>query len=406
MKQLVGFLALSLAAIVAHADIAFEVKDVEAHPRYPWNGKVDIDFTIDSAAEGSNFAVRVSAVDTIGQTNVTLKTVRYNDLVDLASVGKLPSGRHRVTWDADADVPNVLLPSMSFSISAWTVGETIPDDGLYMVVDLSAGTTAEGTGVRYPISYLSAVPMGGWTDEYKTTKLVLRRIPAGADPLGRYTLTKDFYAGIFEVTEAQYRFVYGYAQPTNTYPKLCSYTEIRGGSEGVKWPSSSQVDAGNFMGKLRAGTGLSSWDLPTEAQWEYACRAGTTNYYNTGRSGHWWDSHSEYTAGWFKENSGGASHPVGEKVPNAWGLYDMHGNVYEWCLDWYNSDQSENRLTGTNPKGATYSHNSERIARGGSFDKESSSASSMSSICVKQIYDYSNSQTMKNIGFRVFLTLP
>lgn len=401
MKQAFFSIMVLLCGMMAYADIAFEVKDVEAHPRYPWNGKVDIDFTIDSAAEGSNFAVRVSAVDTIGQTNVTLNTVRYNDLVDLASVGKLPSGRHRVTWDADKDVPNVLIPSMSFSVSAWTVGETIPDDGLYMIVDLSAGTTAEGTGVRYPISYLSAVPTGGWTDEYKTTKLVLRRIPAGADPLGRYTLTKDFYAGVFEVTEAQYRFVCGYAQPTNTCPAAYDYIDIRGGSEGIKWPSSSQVDAASFMGKLRAGTGLSSWDLPTEAQWEYACRAGTTNYYNIGRSGHWWDSHSEYTAGWFKENSGEAFHPVGEKIPNAWGLYDMHGNAREWCLDWHNTNQTGDRLTGTDPKGATSSAGYWRIVRGGSFLRTASDSLSSSSAGLVH-----SGGIPIDYGFRLFMTLP
>ena len=75
----------------------FEVKDVEAHQRYPWNGKVDIDFTIDSAVEGSNFAVRVEAKDTVGKTNITLKTVKYEDKVALSSLEKLPAGRHRVT---------------------------------------------------------------------------------------------------------------------------------------------------------------------------------------------------------------------------------------------------------------------------------------------------------------------
>ena len=157
--RMVWLLVASLATVVACADIAFEVKDVEAHQRYPWNGKVDIDFTIDSAVEGSNFAVRVEAKDTVGQTNITLTTMRYDDKIALSSLGKLPAGRHRVTWDADTDALDVLIPSLAFSVSVWTVGETVPDNGLYMVIDLSSSTTNDGTIVRFPISYLSAIPI-------------------------------------------------------------------------------------------------------------------------------------------------------------------------------------------------------------------------------------------------------
>ena len=93
--------------------------------------------------------------------------------------------------------------------------------------------------------------------------------------------------------------------------------------------------------------------LPTEAEWEYACRAGTTTAYNTG------NTISDNT-GWYDANSKSRTHEVGLKPPNAWGLYDMHGNVWEWCWDWYGSYASGAQ---TDPTGAA--SGSYRVIRGG-----------------------------------------
>ena len=212
---------------------------------------------------------------------------------------------------------------------------------LYCVIDLSAGPNAR----KYPVSYLAAEPKGGWTDEYKTTKLVLRRIEPGKFMMvGKYevTITKPFYCGIFEVTQKQYELVTG-GNPSKFKGDMrpvdqVSWNAIRGNSATYNWPSSVNVDPSSFIGKIQARTSL-NFDLPTEAQWEYACRAGATSRFNNGG-----DSESDMKKlGRFKLNQndgkGGYSlvhTAVGSYMPNAWGLYDMHGNVSEWCLDWSN----------------------------------------------------------------------
>ena len=260
----------------------------------------------------------------------------------------------------------------------------------YMMIDLSAGPSA----TNYPVSYLTTVPAGGWTEEYKTTKLVFRRIPAGTftmgsptNELGRYddetqhqvTLKQPFYICVFDVTQKQWERVMG------TWPswfnntsyrdsrpvEQVSYNDIRGASAGTNWPANGNVDVDSFMGRLRARTGK-TFDLPTESQWEYAGRAGTTtalnsgyNLTNTNSDAHmsevgryWYNGGSNYEQ---SVDTSGATAQVGSYLPNQWGLYDIHGNVLEWCLDWYGSYPG----TVSDPQGAT--SGSYRVFRGGSW---------------------------------------
>lgn len=312
VKQLGIMMVSVLAVVAAYADITFEVKDVEAHQRYPWNGKVDIDFTIDSAVEGSNFTVSVSAEDTVGKTNVVLSAVRYDDKIPLSRLGKITAGRHRLTWDGDADVPDTLIPSLAFSVSAWAGETAFPDPELYMVVELSGGMSAG----QYPVSYLPSVPKGGWTDEYKTTKLVLRKIPG-----------KQFYAGVFEVTQKQWELVMGGKPIANLRFNNVFYNI---NESCVAYDSAFDCnrlgdlfpvfvvpsDACEFMKRMPG-----QFRLPTRDEWFFVCDSNAKLLYQR--------MLNQGVAGWTKENSNGEAHPVGMKRPNAWGIYDMYGNISE-----------------------------------------------------------------------------
>jgi len=139
--------------------------------------------------------------------------------------------------------------------------------------------------------------------------------------------------------------------------------------------------------KYAVWAGLS---LPTEAQWEYACRAGTITRYYTG------DTENDLDrAGWYAANSGGTLHPVGEKEPNTFGLYDMHGNVWEWCQDWYDKDYYKNSPK-ENPPGPV--SGSGRVFRGGSWSYDAR--------CCQAAYRVNDAPgyRFRGVGFRLVRT--
>ena len=170
------------------------------------------------------------------------------------------------------------------------------------------------------------------------------------------------------------------------------YTEIRGRDSDFPWPETETVDKNSFVGRIQDRTGL-NFDMPTEAQWEYACRAGTKTAFYWGNVAD--DNYAWY--GWSPDSY--STCPVGMKIPNAWGLYDMAGNAFEYCLNWYDSSKENEKMYGIDPKGGT-SRSWNRVFRGGGLGGYGSG----------NCQSFSRSSTSffspRAIGFRLSRTLP
>jgi len=229
-----------------------------------------------------------------------------------------------------------------------------------------AAQTAKPEGIAKPGETpkpvdVDTVDLGGGV------KMELVWVPAGSFQMGASDSEQDrfdnegpvhtveldgFWMGKFEVTQEQYEAVMG---QNPSY-----FKGAKNPVEAVSWN-----DATDFCRKLTDKVGRASspasagrtFRLPTEAEWEYACRAGSTTRFCFGDSD---GDLGDYA--WYDGNSGRQTHPVGEKKPNAWGLYDMHGNVWEWCGDWY-ADYG----AGSSKNPSSPSSGSDRVYRGGGW---------------------------------------
>ncbi|MBO7392063.1 MAG: formylglycine-generating enzyme family protein, partial [Verrucomicrobia bacterium] len=216
------------------------------------------------------------------------------------------------------------------------------------------------------------------------------------DELGRYddetqhevTLTQGYWLGKYEVTQAQYEAVMG------TNPSVTQGDDLP--VQKVSWNDAMEFCATltkieRAAGRLPEGY---EYTLPTEAQWEYACRAGTMTALNSGKNLSSTEKCPEMDeVGWYVGNGSNKTHPVGQKLPNAWGLYDMHGNVYEWCLDWYGEDEPASSVT--DPTGPETG--STRLIRGGCWNE-------VAIFCRSAFRNYTTPASSDSyIGFRVAL---
>lgn len=336
-----------------------------------------------------------------------------------------------IWWSPDADWPGQFVNdgTLSVKLTAWSPDDPPP----YMAIHLAI-TAA-------PVYYYSsedAVPGGVTADAYKTDWLLMRKIEASGRPwrMGvpstapdydkrivahAVILTNDYYIGVYPVTQRQYHLAYKTVGATDQTGKSrpsvfrdaidadlrpaenMAWSDLRGdgstATSGYNWPIDGHaVNSSYLLGKMRSIWGF-QFDLPTEAQWEYACRAGCADtYYRRGADVN--------DLGWTATNSVSETHPVGLKLPNAWGLYDMLGNVQEWCLDRTDTVYATNadgspvlepegpRTTDQIDGKNTPQRN--RIRRGGSYDDSIL-------ICTSAAYVANYSQAGRNpvIGFRL-----
>ena len=349
-KVIAAVLAVFGANAAVWADVS--VYDVKFQPRTPWNGLVDISYSV--ACDNPNADVYVTPTAYDGDRRITLFPKTLSG--DGAEAAVKP-GKHTMTWDAKKDLG--IFSSANFSIKMHA-GERLPR---YVVIDLSSG--AEST--EYPIRF-SVVGPDLSNDICRTTELWLRLVPPGefwmgspTDELGRtdnedlhhVTLTKPFYMGVFEVTQKQWELVEGdvpayFKDSANASvrPVECVAGKIRGAGRSYS-PTAIDIDADSFCGRMRSRTMLSQLNLPSEARWEYACRAGTMTALNNNRNllsavaDEGLSKIAGYKANCYNNQSYSSSSvlvgtmKVGSFEPNALGLYDTLGNVWERCLDTY-----------------------------------------------------------------------
>ena len=317
----------------------------------------------------------------------------------------------RIFWAAERSWPGHDASQVSVQLTAWTLSSPPP----YMVVSLSKGDEC-----TYYVSE-DSLPGGIGNPLYRTGSIVMRKIPAngvvwqmgtsggaGYETPRRVTFTGDYWLSVFEVTHGQQQFLTRIggatlSQDPDTVLRpvdTASYSACRGGAQtsggteatgdGSRWPDEGHEIIGNnsIVGLFRGRTGL-MFDLPTSAEWEYACRAGA------GESRYLPDDLGDLA--WYSANSPEdgtpKAHPVGTRKPNAWGLYDMYGNVREWVLD-RKTEGNYSSADDTDPKGPTIASQSgvntvTRLLRGGSY---LSDAANCRSAAVAEDHGFSGSK--------------
>lgn len=289
-------------------------------------------------------------------------------------------GDRAFVWYPDIEKPvDFDWGDVTVKVTAWALDNPPP----YMVADLVSNAR------RYYETPESLPGEGGVTNiRYKTDCLVMRRIPAkgvqwrmgrtegeagnivaNAEVQHYVKMEKDYYIGVFPLTYGQY---YHFMSNTAVTAEMAavmtmpvtniSWKAIRGNNNGGTAPAAS-----SFMGLARTRLESSAVDFPTDEQWEYACRACSATAFANGTV-----ADATFEMGWYSDNSGSHSHTVGGKRCNAWGLYDMHGQVWEMCLDgWYlpaagssvtesvHNFSADNKVT----RGGSFRHNAKSYGR-------------------------------------------
>ena len=345
--------ALCIMVNSALADVT--ITDIAARQRWPWNGLIDIDFTITGAAAGEAFAIDIDATAENGAKALLAKTY--------ASEPVASTGANRIVWDLGADYPEFRANDLRISVTATPLSDSTP---VYMVIDLSGGSTA----TKYPVRYTTTPPahvQGAANEPCQTTELWMRRIvaPEAAFMVNSYTLddatkgnnywgkmTKDYYIGIFELTQRQWQLVMG-AWPTSHFTNEL-YRASRP-VEGVNFgtitgtfadtqDSPSSITSASFLGKIRSKTGLPI-NIPSNIQLNFAHRGGSRlsggeiwRYYINGSQAALnaiarYSGTVENTSPDRNCDANSGTAYVGSYLPNEYGLYDAIGNVSEFTCE-------------------------------------------------------------------------
>ena len=368
---------------------------------------------------------------------VTVEVLTNDVPVDASALGPMSGDVHRLITEAGNHAVYWKMPqwwmdrvgetNLKVRVSAWSPA-TPPDWMAVSLIDTNGY-------VRYYADELS-IPGGVENSLYKTEQMLFRKIPAAkvryrfGAPSGEkgktsengtpriVTVNNDFYMGVYQVTQRQYELVTGdrpsffsnvvdYAERP---VEQISYKDVRG--DGYEWPASlHEVAEESFMGILRRRTGVDGFDLPAEIEWEFAARAECASALYTGSelSGVQTSSSLNDIARYRKHNGyiDGSTEPdgkalsqngtakVGEHDSNKWRLFDMVGNVWEMCLDFYNADPTAAELEAGGPSSGN-SHS----ARGGAWNSLSERCR-----CASRYY-FGVATPNKGLGFRVAMPLP
>ena len=396
MKKACVFLFAAVAVAMLNAAT---INQVIVRQQWPWSTKVKVEYSLSGVDASHPVDIAVSTFngdDPLPSTNLRAAIEGnlygiteefgefYIDPVIAYGTEKIGMTKFKVKLavsDSSANIGETLYKIFDLTNGGCTdVTRRDLLNGKYGAVETDFGRIGDGFNTT-----LSDVIIWTGVTNYpgvKTTKLVMRKIPAknvtwsmgacdtdiayGKTTSGQrhdVTLTKDYFMGVFPVTQRQYVLMTGFDNPS--YFKNLAESDSRP-VETRKY--NTVVTA--VLPKIQAATSVSEFTLPSEAQWEFACRAGATNELNSGKT--LTAAHAQEVA-WCSDNANNETHPVGLLAPNAFGLYDMHGNVGEGCLDWFSSSESESGYgdgsavvdpTGpaTDPSGS-----GERVTRGGYY---------------------------------------
>lgn len=430
MKEIALITSLAVSAAIQ----ATVVDQVIVRQQWPWSTNVKIEYKLSgvtspvdlsvTAYDGSTAldSAAVAAAITGDRFGIRKSGVGYLilDPIKLFGTSQISIADFRISLEAVDSAENIdevlyKIFDLTNNCACTDVKRVDLLNGKYGAVETDFGKIGEG----FNTSLDDVIIWTGVTNDvaYKTTHLVMRKIPAkgksftmglpedayyqqgtNSAPRHNVSFTNDYYAGVFELTYGQATNINNLSSTLNplinmTYkdttdnamrPLTTMATAIR--KDINNWPSGGRDEANtasSFVRILRNSTGL-MFDLPTEAIWEYACRAGTDTDFNCGvvctkdntAALQNMISRNNYNSSIGASNlpdldemipSDKAAAVVGSYAPNAWGLYDMHGNLTEWCLDYYQADISS--FTGDDPWGADPGVTTvvARVMRGGAF---------------------------------------